>query len=69
MDPNIILAEIEAYAEASGLKVSTICQRAFSNAKFAERLRARIDRAAEDLERFRDFTARNPVKKITEDAA
>lgn len=69
MDPNIILAEIEAYAHASGLKVSTICQRAFNNAKFADRLRARIDRGADDLDRFRHFVAKNPVQKTSEDAA
>lgn len=69
MDPNIIIAEIEAYAAASGLKESTICQRAFSNAKFAERLRSRLERGRDDLSRFRRFVAANPHSTTPEDAA
>lgn len=69
MDPNIIIAEIEAYAAATGLKESTICQRAFNNAKFAERLRARLERGGEDLNRFRRFVALNPASPTSEDAA
>jgi len=69
MDPNIIIDEIEAYAAASGLKVSTICQRAFNNAKFADRLKARMQRGVKDLERFRRFARSNPVSEIPEDAA
>lgn len=69
MDPNIIIAEIEAYAAASGLKESTICQRAFNNAKFADRLRSRLARVGEDLNRFQRFVAANPVSTTSEDAA
>lgn len=69
MDPNIIIAEIEAYAAASGLKESTICQRAFNNAKFADRLRSRLARGGEDLSRFQRFVAANPVSTTSEDAA
>ncbi len=70
MDPNIIIAEIEAYAAASGLKESTICQRAFNNAKYAERLRARLEKGGADLVRFRRFVARNGRSAATpEDAA
>lgn len=55
MDPRIILEEINAYSRRSGLKVSTICQMAFRNAKYFDRLSARVERLNEERARLREF--------------
>lgn len=68
MDPNIIIAKIEGYADRSGLKVSTVCQRAFGNPHYLVRLRGRLDRLKGEVERFDRFVSENPVK-TSEDAA
>lgn len=60
MDPDIIIAEIERYRAATGLKVSTICQRAFGNARYLDRLNARIARLPDELQRLHSFIEKNP---------
>ncbi|WP_211659275.1 hypothetical protein [Paracoccus indicus] len=60
MDANTIISEIEQYSAASGLKASTVCQRAFGNARYLNRLNSRLERLNEELERFRLFAANNP---------
>lgn len=60
MDPSIIIAEIDAHAQASGLKATTICQRALGNARLYERIKRRCDRYAEEAEKLRRWMAENP---------
>lgn len=60
MDPNIIISEIKDYSAKTGLKVTTICQRAFGNARYLDRLHGRLDRLEDETERFRQFKAENP---------
>ncbi|WP_411838595.1 hypothetical protein [Paracoccus sp. ME4] len=60
MDANKIISEIEDYSTAAGLKPSTVCQRAFGNARYLDRLSARLGRLADEHRRFRQFVAKNP---------
>lgn len=60
MDPNLIIEEIERYSAASGLKETTVCQRALNNAYYLDRLRARLERGKDELARIRSFIAANP---------
>lgn len=69
MDPNIIISEINDYSAKTGLKVTTICQRAFGNARYLDRLHGRLDRLGEEVQRFREFTADNPPPQREGDAA
>ncbi|MFN3711934.1 MAG: hypothetical protein ACK4S8_15480 [Alishewanella aestuarii] len=69
MDPKTVIAKIEAYAGASGLKVSTVCQRAFGNPHYLARLRGRLERLNGEIERFDQFAAQHPPPKSSEDAA
>lgn len=61
MDPNIIISEIERYAQQTGLKPTTICQLALGNARYFDRLRSRIERFPEEAERIRQWMAEHPT--------
>lgn len=60
MDPNIIITEIKQYAEATGLKPTTICQMALGNPRYFDRLSERTGRLLDEAQRLRDFMAANP---------
>ena len=60
MDPQIILDDITEYRRQTGLKVTTICQMAFRNAKYFDRLTARAARLKVEHERFKKFAEANP---------
>ncbi|TMV11921.1 hypothetical protein FGK64_16850 [Arenibacterium halophilum] len=60
MDPNHIIREIEAYAAATGMKPSTICQMALGNARFHQRAKRRIEKYATEAAKLRAFIAANP---------
>lgn len=60
MDASKIISEIEDYSTAAGLKSSTVCQRAFGNARYLDRLTARLGRLEDEHMRFRQFVEKNP---------
>lgn len=55
-----IIAEIQQYCAATGLKPSSVCQKAFQNPHYLDRLVARMERLETELARFRRFKAENP---------
>lgn len=55
MDPNNIIATIDAYSERTGMKPSTICQLALGNARFYDRAKKRIEKYEDEAERLRVF--------------
>ncbi len=55
MNPHDIIRKIEAYSEETGLKKSTICQMAFGNARYFDRLSDRVYRLTDENERFDRF--------------
>ncbi len=61
MDPNIIITEIERYAQTTGLKPTTICQLALGNPRYFARLRSRIDRFPDEAERIRQWMRDHPA--------
>lgn len=61
MNPKMIIDEIDEYSCASGLKPSTICERALGNARFYDRLQKRLERAEDEAERLREWFRKNPV--------
>lgn len=61
MDPNIIIAELDAYSAQTGMKPTTICQHALGNARFYDRIKRRVERYEEEAARLREFMARNPA--------
>lgn len=63
MDPNIIITEIKQYAEATGLKPTTICQMALGNPRYFDRLSDRTERLADEAKRLREFMAANPPQQ------
>lgn len=62
MDPNIIIAELDAYCAASGLKQTTVCQHALGNARLYERLKRRSAKLVDEHEKLRAFMAENPAQ-------
>ncbi|MGN7869577.1 hypothetical protein [Paracoccus sp. 22332] len=63
MDPRIIIEKIERLAAETGLKTSTICQGAFSNPFYLERLERRLERLGDEIERFERFEAEERAKR------
>jgi hypothetical protein len=63
MDPNIIISEIERYAQETGLKPTTICQLALGNPRYFDRLRSRIDRFPDEAERIRQWMQEHPASE------
>lgn len=61
MDPSIIISEIEEYSVSTGLKTTTVCQMAFGNARYLDRLRSRLERLDDDLARFNQFKSQRSV--------
>lgn len=55
MNPHVLIAKIEAYSAETGLKTSTICQMAFGNARYLDRLTDRVNRLLDEGERFDRF--------------
>lgn len=55
-----IIAEIQQYCAATGLKTSSVCQKAFQNPHYLDRLIARMDRLDAELAKFRAYVAANP---------
>lgn len=68
MDPQEIIAKIERYSAMTGLKVSTICQKAFRNPHYLDRLNSRLDRLKDEAERLDRFMAENPPAQTPEGA-
>lgn len=66
MDPLRIITDIERYSAATGLKESTICQRALNNAYYLDRLRARLARLADETAKVDSFIASNPPAPTSE---
>lgn len=62
MDPNTIIAELDAYCAQVGMKQSTVCQNALGNARLYERMKRRIDQYAADAQKLRAYMAENPPK-------
>jgi hypothetical protein len=60
MDPNTIIAELDAYCAQVGMKQSTVCQNALGNARLYERMKRRIDQYAADANKLRAYMAANP---------
>jgi hypothetical protein len=60
MDPNAIIAELDAYCAQVGMKQSTVCQNALGNARLYERMKRRIDQYAADAQKLRAYMAANP---------
>lgn len=60
MDPNIIIAEIDAYSAQTGMKPTTLCQRALGNARLYDRIKRRVEKYGEEAQRLRAFMAANP---------
>jgi hypothetical protein len=69
MDPNIIITEIERYAQEAGLKPTTICQLALGNPRYFDRLRSRIDRFPEEAARIRQWMAEHPAAAASKKAS
>ncbi len=63
MDPNAIIAELDAYCASAGIKQTTVCQNALGNARFYERMKRRIDQYAADAEKLRAYMAANPPQQ------
>lgn len=60
MDPNTIIAELDAYCAKVGMKQSTVCQNALGNARLYDRMKRRIDQYAADAQKLRAYMAANP---------
>lgn len=60
MDPNTIIAELDAYCAQVGMKQSTVCQNALGNARLYDRMKRRIDQYAADAQKLRAYMAANP---------
>lgn len=60
MDPNTIIAELDAYCAQVGMKQTTVCQNALGNARLYDRMKRRIDQYAVDAEKLRAYMAANP---------
>lgn len=60
MDPNTIIAELDAYCERVGMKQTTVCQNALGNARLYARMKRRIDQYASDAQKLRAYMAANP---------
>lgn len=69
MDPREVIREIESYADRAGLKVSTVCQLAFGNSKYLQRLKARVDRLNDEYASFRKFCEMRERGSIPQPAA
>ena len=67
-EPDII-AEIDAYCEATGLKPSTVCVRATGSSRLYDRLKRRAEQTHSDAERVRAFIAANPAPETQAGAA
>ncbi|ACM00241.1 MULTISPECIES: hypothetical protein [Cereibacter] len=63
MDPNIIISEIDAHSEATGLKPTTICQKALGNARLYDRMKRRACKYAEEARALRAWMAANSPKE------
>lgn len=60
MKPEQIIAMIDAYAEETGLSVTTIGARAAGDTRLYERLKRRCERDEVVASRVRTFIAENP---------
>lgn len=63
MNPLAIIAEIDAHSLATGLKPTTICERALGNARLYERLKRRVDNDLATVAKLRSWMAQNPPEK------
>jgi hypothetical protein len=68
MDPNTIIAELDAYCAKVGMKQSTVCQNALGNARLYERMKRRIDQYAADAQKLRAYMAANPPSVAVDSA-
>ncbi|OWJ78402.1 hypothetical protein [Haematobacter sp.] len=68
MDPNIIIAELDAYCAAAGLKPTTVCQNALGDARLYDRLKRRSEKLRESADRLRRYMQANPAAGKTEAA-
>lgn len=75
MDPNDIITEIDAFSAETGLKPTTICEKALSNSRFYDRLKRRIERSVDEASTLRGWMAayrrgrQSPTPTREEDAA
>ena len=64
MDANQqLVAEIEAYAAATGMAVRTFCKKAAGNSELVERMRGGGSVTLKIAERVRNYIRANPAKR------
>lgn len=63
MDPNIIIAEIDAYSAQTGMKPTTVCQLALGNARLYDRIKRRIEKYGQEAASLRGYMEANPPKQ------
>lgn len=67
MDPNTIIADLDAYCAQTGMKQTTVCQNALGNARLYDRMKRRIDQYAADAQKLRAYMSANPPKSDAAD--
>ena len=60
MEHENIIHDIEAYAEETGLAVSTICERATGNSRLLGRIKRRFSQTETDVRKLRAYMAAHP---------
>lgn len=60
-----IIRQVEAYAEAAGVKPDTVCRAATKNPRLFERLKRRAADVEADIERLEKWMRDNPVNVKT----
>ena len=69
MDTSDIIKIIDEYAEETGLRQTTICQRALGNARAYERLQKRSGQHEDMANRLKAYICKHPPQKINREAA
>ena len=62
MEPDQLISEIEAFAEAKGWKPSTVCVKAVNNSRLYDRMKRSRYFRVDAAQRLREFMAANATK-------
>lgn len=62
MEHDELIAKIEGYCAATGLKASTVCVRALGDSRFMDRHQRRLCQIEKDASRLLQYMANNPPK-------
>tara|TARA_Y100001951_G_scaffold104016_1_gene114347 strand:- start:9412 stop:9621 length:210 start_codon:yes stop_codon:yes gene_type:complete len=61
-DIHRIISEVDAYCAATGLKPTTVCNRALNNARLYDRLKTNADQVDRYADKLRSWMKDNPAE-------